>query len=217
MCTCGKCEGKITCEGKLFPSECGFHPQRKCTCGECGKDETKCDGKPYHSKHPLTCPFHALAYEIECTTRALQAHKLVHPELGSATSNILEASHNVFIRYRPKSISLSRVHYMVSTNLGLLQSNLSYMIKKHGVKYHWLLDLFTCLKLPIFDGMKEGLEKVNRDGMHRLAFKKTERAKKRRIEHFQSRDKDQKAHSKRAKKNKIKIQHDYGTMMMQVV
>ena len=48
---------------------------------------------------------------------------------------------------------------MVSTNLDLLQSNLSYMIKKHGVKYHWLLDLFTHLKLPIFDGMKEGLEK----------------------------------------------------------
>ena len=212
ICTCGKCEDEITCEGKLLPSECGFHPERKCTCGECGKNETKCDGEPYHSKHPLTCPFHALAYEIECTTRALQAHKLVHPELGSATSNILEASHNVFIRYRPKSISLSRVHYMVSTNLGLLQSNLSYMIEKHGVKYHWLLDLFTRLKLPIFDGMKEGLEKANRDRMHRLAFKKTERAKKRRIEHVQSRDKEQKARSKWGKKQKI--QHDYGTDIM---
>ena len=51
----------------------------------------------------------------------------------------------------------------MSTNLGLLQSNLSYMIEKHGVKYHWLLDLFKRLKLPIFDGMKEGLEKANRD------------------------------------------------------
>ena len=58
-------------EGKLFPSECGFHPERKCTCGECGEDETKCDGEPFHSKHPLACPFHALAYDIECTTRAL--------------------------------------------------------------------------------------------------------------------------------------------------
>ena len=215
VCTCGKCKDKITCEGKLcqtMAGECGFHPDRKCTCGECGEDETKCDGEPYHSKHPLTCPFHALAYEIECTTRASQAKQLVHPELGSATSNILEASHNVFIRYRPKSLSLSRVHYMVSTNLGLLQSNLSYMIEKHGVKYHWLLDLFKRLKLPIFDGMKEGLEKANRDRLHRLAFKKTERAKKRRIEIYQSRDKEQKARSKWAKKQKI--QHDYGTNIM---
>ena len=119
---------------QTMAGECGFHPDRKCTCGECGEDETKCDGEPYHSRHPLTCPFHALVYEIECTTRASQAQQLVHPELGSATSNILEASHNVFIRYRPKSLSLSRVHYMVSTNLDLLQSNLSYMIEKHGVK-----------------------------------------------------------------------------------
>ena len=98
---------------------------------------------------------------------------------------------------------------MVSTNLGLLQSNLSYMNEKHGVKYHWLIDLFKRLKLPIFDGMKEGLEKANRDRMHRLAFKKTERAKKRRIELLQSRDKEQKARSKWGKKQKI--QHDYGT------
>ena len=98
FCTCGKCMGKITCEGKLcltMAGEYGFHPDRKCTCDE---DETKC--------------------EIECTTRASQAKH------GSATSNILEASHNVFIRYHPKTLSLSRVHYMVSTNLGLFQSNL---------------------------------------------------------------------------------------------
>ena len=74
------------------------------------------------------------------------------------------------------------MHYMASTNLGLLQSNLSYMND--------------------FDGMKEGLEKANRDRMHRLAFKKTERAKKRRIELLQSRDKEQKARSKWAKKQK---------------
>ena len=60
--------------------------------------------------------------------------------------------------------------------------------------------------------MKEGLQKPNRDRLHRLAFKKTERAKKRRIEIYQSRDKEQKARSKWAKKQKI--QHDYGTNIM---
>ena len=31
----------------------GFHPECKCTCGECYKDETKCDGKPYHSSQSM--------------------------------------------------------------------------------------------------------------------------------------------------------------------
>ena len=48
--------------------------------------------------------------------------------------------------------------------------------------------------------------------MHRLAFKQTERAKKQRRELFQSRDKEQKARSKWAEKQKI--QHDYGTNIM---
>ena len=48
---------------------------RKCTCGECGEDETKCDREPYHS----LVHFHALVYEIECTTRASQTKQLVDP------------------------------------------------------------------------------------------------------------------------------------------
>ena len=70
-------------------------------------------------------------------------------------------------------------------------------------------DLLKRSKLPIFDVLKEGLEKTNRDRMHRLAFKKTERAKKkRRIELLQSRDKQQKAHSKWAKEQKSMSKRD---------
>ena len=48
------------------------------------------------------------------------ASELVHPVLKRGHSNWLEASHNVFIRFRPKHLHLERLHYEVSTNLGLL-------------------------------------------------------------------------------------------------
>ena len=70
---------------------------------------------------------HVLAYEIECKERASQADKLVHPILKRGHSNAVEASHNVLIRLRSKDIFLERLHYHLSTNLGLLQANLTYM------------------------------------------------------------------------------------------
>lgn len=39
------------------------------------------------------CPFHALAFEIECDNRASQATELIHPELARGHSNLLEASY----------------------------------------------------------------------------------------------------------------------------
>ena len=72
---------------------CDFHPLRVCTCEQCeNKAEIKCVGMPYQTKIKLSCPFHALAYEIECKERASQGA----PERGH--SNAVEASHNVLIR-----------------------------------------------------------------------------------------------------------------------
>ena len=62
-------------------------------------------------------------------------------------SNAVEASHNVFIRFRSKDISLERLHYHVSTNLALLQANLTYM--------HAVPELYRRMKLPVFDGVQE--------------------------------------------------------------
>ena len=122
---------------------CDFHPQRVCTCKECdNKGEIKCTGKP-STKNKLTCPFHALAYEIECHKR------LVHPILKRGHSNTLEASHNVFIRFRSKDVSLQRLHYQLSTNLALLQANLTYMHSKFGTGYHWIPELYRRLTLYI--------------------------------------------------------------------
>ena len=159
---------------------CDFHPQRVCTCKECdNKGEIKCTGKPYQTKNKLTCPFHALAYEIKCHERATQAPKLVHPILKRGHSNALEASHNVFIIFRSKDVSLERLHYQLSTNLGLLQANLTYMHSKFGKGYHWIPELYRRLKLPVFDGVQAAPEKHSEKRKKALEMRKTTPAKKR--------------------------------------
>ena len=119
-----------------------------------------CQGEDYHTKSPLSCPFHKLAYQIECNNRASQASQIIHMELGRGHSNYPEASHNVLMRFRSKDKYL-RVHYVVSTNMGLLQSNMTWLTKRKGLSYHWILDLFSRLKLPTFDGMAEALKRTN--------------------------------------------------------
>uniref|UniRef100_A0A1X7UA13 Uncharacterized protein n=1 Tax=Amphimedon queenslandica TaxID=400682 RepID=A0A1X7UA13_AMPQE len=75
---------------------CDFHPLVVCSCGSCkDKNNLNCVGKPYKTGHVLDCPFHSLAYELECREMAAQADVLIHPEIGNVTTNIVEASHNV--------------------------------------------------------------------------------------------------------------------------
>ena len=49
------------------------------------------------------------------------------------------------------------LHYYVSTSLGLIQSNMSWMYVHKGPAYQWLLDVFDKMSLPRFDGMAEAL------------------------------------------------------------
>ena len=87
-----------------------------------------------------------LLYEIECHARAKQV---------KGHSN------------RSKDISLGRLHYHVSTNLALLQANLTYMHAKFGISYHWIPDLYRRMKLPVFDGVQEALEKQRKRKLER--------------------------------------------------
>ena len=130
----------------------------------------------------LGCEFHALLYEIECTERAAQASKLVHPILKRGHSNAVEASHNVLIRFRSKDIYLERLHYHVSTNIGLLQANMTYMNAKFGTSYHWLPELYQRMKLPVFEGAVEALERHNERRKRRLQEAKCTPQKKRRTQ-----------------------------------
>ena len=170
---------------------CEFHAVKVCSCGACpDKKEPQCEGKVYHTREVLNCPFHLLAYKIECHIRAHMADKLVHKTLKRGHSNWLESSHNVFIRFRSKHIQLERLHYTVSTNLGLLQANMTNEYNQQGPAYHWKVELLQRLQLPVYDGVQQTLEIVNRRRKKALDSYKTTKAKKRRVELKTLRTKD---------------------------
>ena len=162
--------------------QCDFHALKVCDCGQCAdKNQPQCQGKDYHTREVLNCPFHLLAYRIECHTRGEMANQLVHPVLKRGHTNWLESSHSVLIRFRPKHISLERLHYHVSTNLGLLQANMTNEYCQQGAAYHWKVDLLKRLNLPVYDGVQQVLEKLNSRRKKRLDSLKTTKAKKRRV------------------------------------
>jgi len=74
--------------------------------------------------------------------------------------------------------------------------------------YHWLLELFTQLKLPIFEGMSDTLVKVNKERVKRLKRVKTTTAKHRRVVLKQATHEDHEAQKHWVKSQAI--QHDYG-------
>ena len=74
-------------------------------------------------------------------------------------------------------------------NLGLLQANISWLGKKRGQSYHCILDLFSHLKLPVFDGMVDALENTNKIKGKNLAKTQNDEAKEqsRKLEHRNNR------------------------------
>ena len=133
----------------------------KCSCKECNTDvdgfyeDLKCEGEPYHSADVLKCELHALAYEIECTTRAAEAEKIISPVMERGHSNLLESSFSVLTKFRAKDINLHQKHYQASTNLGLIQTSMARAYKNRGPKYHWIVDLYSRMGLPMLDGVQE--------------------------------------------------------------
>lgn len=163
--------------------QCDFHPLRLCSCGKCDEgEELNCKGTLYHTRLCLTCPLHKLAYEIKLDNRGSKAEQYIHSVLKKGNSNLLEASHNVFIRFREKALNLERLHYETSTNLALLQANLSYMTQKHGSTYHWIPELFKQMQLPVYDGLADKLQIYSKNRTKSLKYRKTEKVKKRRIQ-----------------------------------
>ena len=180
LTVCNDCKLKKVIE---VARRCDFHPLTVCNCEKCeDKGDHECEGENYHTREVLTCPFHLLAYRIECHERIKMANQLVHSVLHRGHSNWLEASHNVFIRFRQKHLSLERLHYHVATNLGLLQANMTHEFNQQGAAYHWKTELFRRMNLPVYDGVAELLEKRNLRRKRLLEAHGTEKAKKRRVE-----------------------------------
>ena len=141
--------------------KCFFHNLTVCDCGKCKKSDITCHGKPYKTKNILSCPFHSLAYEIACEAVIAKSKQIIHEELGCCHTSITESSHKVLLQFRTKNLNLQMLHYYVSTSLGLIRSNMSWMYVHKGPAYHWLLDLFDRMSLPRFDGMAEALKALN--------------------------------------------------------
>ena len=55
------------------------------------------------------------------------------------------------------------------------------MYGKHGPQYHWIVELFRRLKLPVYDGVHRALEYFNKLRMEKLEHEKTEKSKRRRM------------------------------------
>ena len=160
---------------------CDFHPLVVCSCGSCTDEyNLKCEGTPYKRGHILNCPFHSLAYELECREKAALADVLIHPEIGKVTTNIVEASHNVLVRYRSKNFNVARLHYQVSTNLGLIQSCMTNFYTKRGPEYHWIVDLLNRMDLPVVPNLPYILKELNEKRFSYLQSKKSDAAKAKR-------------------------------------
>ena len=48
--------------------KCDFHSHMLCSCGQHGEGDVKSKGKAYKTRNVLICPYHSLAYQIECET-----------------------------------------------------------------------------------------------------------------------------------------------------
>ena len=153
----------------------------------------RCEGKPYQVRSKvLTCELHSLLYEIECDRMAEKANEVIDPVMGRGHSNLPESKFHVLTKFRPKDVNLHQLHYEVSTNMGLCQSNMTFLIQRKGPSYHWVRDLFRQIGLPEVDGLDKILEDENLERMRRLDKKKTEKVKRQRITHKQLRQQEQK-------------------------
>ena len=86
--------------------------------------------------------------------------------------------------------ALHQLHYEFSTNLGLRQSNMTFLVKRKGSSYHWARDLFAKMGLPEVDSLYDIVTKENVERMRRLERQKMDKAKKQRVTFKQKRQQE---------------------------
>lgn len=103
---------------------------------------------------------------------------------------------------------LFRLHYITSTNCGLVQGNMSWSIKARGEGYHWVMDLYECLKLPVFPAVVEALAKGVQEHITTTTKQQSDEGKKKRVQQKVARAEDQAERKKWGKRQAV--QHSYG-------
>ena len=92
---------------------------------------------------------------------------------------------------------------MTSTNCGFCQGNMSWCYKVRGPNYHWVIDLYERLNLPVIPAVIEALQKEVVDRMKEIETGKTDHKKKIRIQMKVARAGDQEARKKWVKRQAV--------------
>ena len=168
----------------VIKRQCNFHPLRVCSCdGKCPADSLQCSGKPYRPHIVLTCPLHTMLYQQECHRLSNLAPTVIHPVLGKGSTNVVEMSHSVLTRFRAKDWNIEKLHYTVSTDMGLIQTNMPWCYETCGPEYHWITDLYERMNIPIFGDLPEVMKRCNEKRDKLSTYKKSEEAKKKGQKH----------------------------------
>lgn len=101
-----------------------------------------------------------------------------------------------------------RLHYITSTNCGLVQGNMTWCFENRGEEYHWIVDLYERLKLPVLPTVVSALRNVTAERMADLKKRKTEESKRKRISQKVARAEEQEERKRWGKRQAI--QHSYG-------
>ena len=97
---------------------------------------------------------------------------------------------------------------MASTYCGLCQGNMSWCYHVRGPSYHWVVDLYERLNLPVLSAVIEALQKEVAEQMKEVERGKTDHKKGIRIQMKVARAEDQEARKKWVKRQAL--QHTYG-------
>lgn len=97
---------------------------------------------------------------------------------------------------------------MASTNAGVCQGNITWCFKVSGNNYHWVIDLYQRLNLPVIPAAAEALVKCVQDCAAELNKQQTEARKQQQIRMKVARTEDQEARKKCVKQQAVR--HTYG-------
>lgn len=107
-------------------------------------------------------------YYYECDKLAQLAPSIIHPDLGKGSTNVVEYSHSVLSKFRGKDWNIKKLHYIVSTKIGLLQTNLKWMTQSRGASYHWIVELYERMHIPVFSNLHDVVKVYNEKCQNRL-------------------------------------------------
>ena len=183
---------------------CSFHSPRKCACGKCeAGTELLCAGELYKSKNRLTCPFHALCYQVVLSDIADDAKQIVHTVMLRGNSNGCESKFNVVTRYRSKDKALEQRSYQLYTDIGLLQANITWARNAWGGDYHWMVALLSKFDITPTPAMLMCIRKLALLRARDLARKKSRECMDARNSRKRARLEEQEERKKWTKRQKV--------------